>query len=149
MITCGYSWGDEHINSRILSALKTNTTSHVIGLLFDKYEPLTNESSQVKLGLNNPKLSIYASKSAVIGCVFGEWLLKSEPTKDDTINLNLFFDEDGHSNKNEELETEFIGKEIWTGKGEFLLPDFSKLVVFLNAMISDNEIKKQGANVKK
>src|SRR5699024_3388536 len=26
LITCGYSWGDEHINSRMISALKTNTT---------------------------------------------------------------------------------------------------------------------------
>jgi hypothetical protein len=38
LITCGYSWGDEHINERIISALKTNTSSHVIGLIFDKYK---------------------------------------------------------------------------------------------------------------
>jgi hypothetical protein len=149
LITCGYSWGDEHINSRIISALKTNTTSHVIGLVYDKYNQLNENSNIVKIGLGNSKISLYGSRNAVIGCNFGEWVLKSEPSKDDTISLNLYFDEDAHSNKAEKLNIEVTGEEIWTGKGEFILPDFSKLVKFLNTMISDNEIKKLGENVKK
>lgn len=149
LITCGYSWGDEHINSRILSALKTSTTSHVIGLMFDKYDPLKLESKVVKIGLENSKVSIYGSRHCVIGCSFGEWVLKSEPSKDDTVSINLYFDEDAHSNPAEDLKKETTGSEVWTGKGEFILPDFSKLVNFLNSMISDNEIKKLGANVKK
>jgi len=148
LITCGYSWGDEHINSRLISALKTNTTSHVIGLIYDKYELITENCKLVKLGLDNSKISLYGSKSAVIGRNFGDWQLKSEPTKDDTISLNLYFDEDG-STDSEEFKKEFKGTEKWTGKGEFILPDFSNLVIFLNEMISDNEIKKLGANVKK
>lgn len=149
LITCGYSWGDEHINSRILSALKTNTTSHVIGLIYDKYEPIKLESKIVKIGLDNSKVSIYGARSAVIGSKFGEWILKSEPSIDDTISLNLYFDEDGHSNPEEVLKKEMKGSEIWTGKGEFILPDFGKLVIFLNSMINENEIKKLGQNVKK
>lgn len=149
LITCGYSWGDEHINSRIISALKTNTTSHVIGLIFDKFENINEESNVAKIGLENSKISIYASKDAIIGCNFGEWILKSEPSKDDTVNLNLYFDEDAYTDPTEELNKEVKGNEIWSGKGEFLLPDFSKLVRFLNSMISDNEIKKMGQNVKK
>lgn len=149
LITCGYSWGDEHINSRIISSLKTNTTSHVIGLVFDKFEPITNKCKIVKIGLDNPKVSLYGSRSCVIGSNFGEWVLKSEPTKEDTININLYFDEDGHNNPAEQIQKEVIGEEIWTGKGEFILPNFSTLVTFLNNMISDNEIKKLGINVKK
>jgi hypothetical protein len=149
LITCGYSWGDEHINSRIISALKTNTTSHVIGLLFDKYDKITSESSVSKLGLDNSKISLYGSRSAVIGCQFGEWVLKSEPTKEDTINVNLYFDEDAPENPDIQINTETVGGEIWTGKGEFILPDFGKLTQFLNKMINDNEIKKIGENVKK
>ncbi|PWH86689.1 SIR2 family protein [Brumimicrobium oceani] len=149
LITCGYSWGDEHINSRIISALKTNTTSHVIGLLFDKYDKITSESSTVKLGVENSKISLYGSRSAVIGCQFGEWILKSEPTKEDTININLYFDEDAPENPDIELNKETVGGEIWTGKGEFILPDFGKLTKFLNKMINDNEIKKIGENVQK
>jgi hypothetical protein len=149
LITCGYSWGDEHINSRIISALKTNTTSHVIGLLFDKYDKIARESSIVKLGIENSKISLYGSRSAVIGCQFGEWILKSEPTKEDTINVNLYFDEDAPENPNIEINKETVGGEIWTGKGEFILPDFGRLTQFLNKMINDNEIKKIGENVKK
>lgn len=148
LITCGYSWGDEHINSRLISALKTTTTSHVIGLLYDNLDPMTETSNIVKFGLENSKISLYASRSAVIGRNFGNWKLKSEPTKDDTISLNLYFDEDGHVDS-EELKKEFIGTEKWTGSGQFILPDFGKLVKFLNAMIRNNEIKNFGANVKK
>lgn len=149
LITCGYSWGDEHINSRIISALRTNTTTHVIGLIFDKFDKIEVDSKITKIGLENSKISLYASRNAIIGCNFGEWVLKSEPSKDDTINLNLYFDEDAHTNLGEELKKEAKGEEIWTGKGEFILPDFSKLVKFLNSMISDNAIKLLGENVKK
>lgn len=149
LITCGYSWGDEHINSRIISALKTDTTSHVICLYFDKYNQINEESIISKIAKDNPKISLYASRNAIIGCKFGEWVLKSEPTKDDTINLNLYFDEDAHYNPDEELKAEKTGEEIWTGKGDFILPDFGKLVNFLNSMVNENEIKKLGQNVKK
>ena len=149
LITCGYSWGDEHINSRITSALKTNTTSHVIGLLFDKYEKINKESSVSKIGLDNPKVSIYASSSAVIGCNYGEWKLKSEPSTDDTVNLNLYFDEDAAVDPIQDMKKESKGDEVWTGKGEFILPDFGKLVKFLNSMVNENEIKTLGDKFKK
>lgn len=135
LITCGYSWGDEHINSRITSALKTNTTSHVIGLMFDNYDLLKIESKVVKLGLDNPKISIYGSKSAVIGCSYGSWLMRTKPQVSD--NVEQFFK--SHPGAEEE----------WIGTGEFILPDFGKLVNFLNGMVNDNEIRRLGSNVKK
>ncbi|MDT0650832.1 SIR2 family protein [Autumnicola edwardsiae] len=149
LITCGYSWGDEHINSRIISALKTNKSSHVIGLIFDKYDKIDKNANVFKIALDNPKVSVYASRSAVIGRNYGKWKLKSEPSKDDTVNLNLYFDEDGAIDLSEEIKKETKGEEIWTGKGEFILPDFGKLIKFLNSMVSDNEIKNLGENVKK
>ena len=149
LITCGYSWGDEHINSRIVSSLKTPTTSHVIGLIYDNDAPITISNSLSKLGLGNSKISLYGSRSAVIGCKFGEWQLKSEPSKDDTISLNFYFDEDADSDKRDQIGKEMTGEEVWTGKGKFLLPDFKKLVSFLNAMVNDNEIKKLGDHVQK
>ena len=158
LITCGYSWSDEHINSRIVSALKTNTTSHVIGMIYDKYwddkkkdyqYSFTKESALAKIGFDNSKISIYAYRNALIGCKYGDWKLKSEPDKEDTVNINLYFDEDAHSDKGEALETEKIGEEFWTGKGEFKLPDFSKLSIFLNSMINENEIRQLGKDAKK
>ncbi|WP_291276176.1 SIR2 family protein, partial [Flavobacterium sp.] len=149
LITCGYSWSDEHINSRIVSALKTNTTSHVIGLIFDKCDKIDEKSNISKIGFENPKISVYASRNAIIGCNFGEWVLKAEPSKEDSVNIDLYFDEDAAIDPKDEKGTESTGNEVWTGKGEFILPDFSKLANFLNSMVSDNEIKKLGENVKR
>lgn len=149
LITCGYSWGDEHINSRIVSALKTNTTSHVIALYYDRYDKIDEQSKVVKIGFDNPKISIYASNSAVIGCNFGNWKIKSEPSKEDSVNIDLYFDEDGALDEDAIKGTETKGEEDWKGTGEFVLPDFGKLVKFLNSMVNENEIKKIGENVKK
>lgn len=149
LITCGYSWGDEHINSRIISALKTNTTSHVIALFYDKYNKISSQSKIAQIGLDNPKISIYASNTAVIGCNYGEWKLKNEPSKEDSVNIDLYFDEDGAIDEDAVKGNQNRGEEDWKGTGEFTLPDFGKLVTFLNSMVSDNEIKKIGENVKK
>lgn len=143
LITCGYSWGDEHINSRIISALKTNTTSHVIGLIYDKYKnkegkiefSLTPESKLSELAKSNSKISVYGGRNAIIGCNFGEWAIKAIPNTEDETDLYFNLDK--------------MESDKWTGKGEFLLPNFSSLVTFLNSMVTDNEIKKLGENVKK
>tara|TARA_R110001592_G_scaffold162584_3_gene396147 strand:- start:24704 stop:25993 length:1290 start_codon:yes stop_codon:yes gene_type:complete len=151
LFTCGYSWGDEHINERIISALKTKTSSHVIGLLYDKFKDQTSASPNyhleevdgiAKIALNNPKISFYGYRHAVIGCRQGQWRLRTEPSKDDTVQVNLYYDEDGP-----EIDTA-TGVETWTGLGEFVLPDFSNLVSFLDQMIAYNEIKELGNNAK-
>ncbi|MCE7700300.1 MAG: hypothetical protein K8E24_016190, partial [Methanobacterium paludis] len=73
-----------------------------------------------------------------IGCQYRKWKLKNEPDKLDTININLYFDEDAHC-VDEETGIEKIGDEIWTGEGEFILPDFCKFVKFLNSWVIENE----------
>lgn len=149
LITCGYSWGDEHINSRILSALRTNTTSHVISLFFDKYEKINVDSNISKIGLHNSKISVYASTNVVVGCKYGQWKLKSEPSIEDTINVNHYFDEDAPLIETEELNKEVKGDEQWTGLGEFKLTDFGALVSFLKQMLSDDDILTISKNGKK
>jgi SIR2-like domain len=64
LITCGYSWGDEHINARIVSSLKTQTTSHVIGLIYDDDSPMEIASKLSKLGLENSKISLSMAHEA-------------------------------------------------------------------------------------
>ncbi|SOD12260.1 SIR2 family protein [Pedobacter xixiisoli] len=149
LITCGYSWGDEHINSRILSALKTNTTSHVLALFYDKYDKITIESNISKIGLQTSKISVYATSHAIIGCKYGKWRLKSEPNNDDTINVNQYFDEDAPILESEELNKEYKGEEKWTGEGEFKLSDFGNLVSFLQIMLNEDDIIKLSKNGKK
>ena len=147
LITCGYSFGDEHINERLFTALQTNTSAHVIALYYDiiwkdgkKHGYELSESSDIcKMAKANRKISIYGCRNAIIGCQFGEWQLKREPDKEDTINVSEYFDEDGFDAE-PSIQEEKKGEELWTGKGELFIPDFSKFVNFLQSMIFQDEI---------
>lgn len=149
LIICGYSFGDEHINERILTALKSNTSAHVYALFYDivrkggkKDYSLAEDSNLAKLAKANGKMSIFGCRSAIIGCQYGRWKLKREPDKDDTLNVNLYFDEDGPSNTADPTMVEKKGEENWTGEGELKLPDFVKFVTFLQSMILQTNINR-------
>lgn len=155
LIVCGYSFGDEHINARIETALRTNTTAHVVFLYFDKYWctdsncykfRLDENDKLYKSAINNSKISVYGIKGAVIGGKYGEWQLKNEPDNDDTVNINLYFDEEFDDSK--EKNGEEIGTEKWTGNGDFILTDFSKLTKFLSSLMTVNEIHTWSQNAK-
>ena len=145
LIVCGYSFGDEHINERINTALSVNPLGHVYVLLYDikwdkdrniKKYSFAKDSDLAKMAISNSKISVFASRSAVIGGVYGNWKLKREPDKDDSININTYFDEDAYMNENDKVGENII--QSWTGEGELILPDFSKFVDFLKSMIVVN-----------
>ena len=158
LIICGYSFCDEHINERIITSLKSNPKSHVVGLYYDEtwknssgnwvpeYE-LSSESAVCSLAKTVNNLSIYGMRSAVIGCKLGKWKLGSEPDRSDTPNLNLYFDEDAPFDVELEINTEKKGDETWTGEGKFVLPDFKQFVGFLNSMTWSNHIEEMGRDV--
>jgi hypothetical protein len=142
LITCGYSFGDEHINERIITAVKANPSTYVCALYYDivrskekKQYSLTESSPVSKLAKENSKISVFGCRSAIIGGQFGTWKLKREPDKNDAIHVSLYFDEDGHSNPDEEINKESKGTEQWTGEGDLRLPDFKYFVEFLQSMI--------------
>ncbi|GBD95934.1 hypothetical protein BMS3Abin06_00814 [bacterium BMS3Abin06] len=125
LIVCGYSFSDQHINEAILTALEKAKASHVIGLYYDD---IRQDSPVAELAKKQPKLSVYGRRNAVIGGKYGNWKLKTEPSKDDSIVIDLYFDEDaalpiGGSSSD----------HIWTGEGTFKLPDFEHFVTFLSA----------------
>ncbi|MFA7290587.1 MAG: hypothetical protein WC055_17085, partial [Melioribacteraceae bacterium] len=93
-----------------------------------------------KLAISNSKISALGLKSAIIGKQLGKWKLRKEPDKDETPQVNDYFDEDGYTNNKEEINKEAKGEEKWTGEGKFILPDFSKFVKFLNSMIVENTL---------
>lgn len=152
LFICGYSFGDSHINEVILSALKTNTTSHVFVLYYDEYKDkngnkeyaLQKDSTLSRIAKETKKISVYGMRNAVVGGVFGTWKLKNEPDKEDTININLYFDEDAAIDETAGIVVETVdnkitkGNETWTGKGRFILPNFANFVNFLTTMIIDN-----------
>lgn len=145
LFVCGYSFGDDHINERILAGLRNGVTSHVYVLFYDKawngdnpYYTLTDNCKMAQIALANPRISVFGCRNAVVGGKYGEWKLKREPDKDDDINISLYFDEDAPENASALLKEEQIGNEEWTGKGNLKITDFSKLVIFLQSMIVNN-----------
>ena len=147
LITCGYSFSDEHINERILTALSTNSSTHIYALFFDinknekegtKSYTLEEYHDLSKLAKSNSKVSVYGCRSAIIGCQYGDWELKKEPSNDDTLNINLYYDEDAFDSEVDKKEKK-MGTEIWTGKGDLILPNFENLVGFLRNMIYDTD----------
>lgn len=144
LITCGYSFGDDHINERITTALKSNISAHIYVLNYDiewadgkkSGYSFKDDTSLCKMAKQNNKISIYSSRNAVIGSQFGTWKLKREPDKEDAIQVDWYFDADGYTSLSEEIGVEKINEEQWTGEGELTIPDFSKFVKFLQSVIS-------------
>jgi hypothetical protein len=117
LIILGYSFGDEHINERIITALNSKTTAHVFVLFYDKIGKdnysLKESSVIAKLAMENSKLTVLGFKNAVIGSIYGEWKIKK-------------------NYENEDIKDFFELKE--SDDGELILSDFSKFVNFLLSM---------------
>lgn len=142
LFVCGYSFGDEHINERILSGLRSESTSHVYVFYYDivwegnnKTYSFTEDCPLAQLALSNTRVSVLASRNAVLGGRYGQWRLKREPDASEKANISLYFAEDKAEDSTASVGEEQAGSEIWTGEGELILPDFAKLVAFLQSMI--------------
>ncbi|GAA0410484.1 SIR2 family protein [Cocleimonas flava] len=147
LITCGYSFGDKHINERIATSLRRGANSHVIAMYYDKVidkdgkavfelADTTNALQEMAIHGTGGKMSVYGLRHAVIGGKLGEWRLRGEPKIEDLIRVSQYFDEDGAIPLEETGEHK--GGERWEGTGEFCLPDFCKLTEFLNDLSSSD-----------
>lgn len=76
LIVCGYSFGDEHINEMILTALNRSRSSSVFALEFKELKEEDVLSSEI--AKKSSKISVYAKKTAVIGCKYDSWDEKSD-----------------------------------------------------------------------
>ena len=62
LITCGYSFGDEHINERILTALNSNSSTHIYALYYDiRWEEIGDD-------VNKKSIKKYNLSDLHIGC---------------------------------------------------------------------------------
>lgn len=77
LISCGFSYRDQHINEVIDQALRANPTASVHALLYGNLEEY-RDASQLALGLAN--LSVFAQESAIIGGLQGIWSEPNDPT---------------------------------------------------------------------
>lgn len=145
LITCGYSFGDKHINERIVTSLRRGANSHVIAMYYDEYvdednnkayglADVTNDVRNMAIHDTKGKMSVYGLRHAVIGGKPGKWQLRNEPKVDDLIRVSQYFDEDGAIPP--EVTGVHKGGEKWEGTGEFRLPDFRRLTEFLNDLSS-------------
>lgn len=128
LFVCGYSFGDQHINEVLTTALEKTSTSHVVVLFYDKVTGVEgdiiydlDEDCEIKtLALSNSRLSVYGMTSAVIGGKYGTWKLKNHTSNDDdAVILDLYF-EDNYSaegripiNAFTKLKSYQDSKKIW------------------------------------
>jgi len=70
LITCGYSFGDQHINSVIFSALENRPTAHVISL---QYQDINDDL--IRWAKKRFNLTVLGANAAIVGGELGTWKL--------------------------------------------------------------------------
>lgn len=126
LVTCGFSFGDQHINSLILESLDRNSHAHVICLNFDE---MAADSPIAKLALERTNFLAIARNSAVISRKWGEWRLSAPIDFKTAPFMDVAFD------SNAEVET---SKQSLTGS--MRLGDFVQFCKFLESMEMPGEI---------
>lgn len=94
LITCGYSFGDEHINERITTALKSNVSAHIYVLNYDiewndgkKLYSFNEDSPLAIMAKCNNKISVFSSRSVVIAGQTHEKITSHPPSSPQDENL--------------------------------------------------------------
>ncbi|WP_041286707.1 SIR2 family protein [Desulfomonile tiedjei] len=126
LITCGYSFGDEHINAVLYGALDNRPTANIIALQFQE---LKEKDDLVREALRRPNLSVVGPNAAVISANWGHWQLTQPVDRKTCAFMDMGFDsnampEDGGSpaNRTDDLT------------GKMRLGDFNWFCRFLKAM---------------
>jgi hypothetical protein len=71
LVTCGYSFRDDHINATLLQALEGNPTAVCFALL---YGPLNSYGKAIDAATRRANLTVLAADEAIIGTKRGCWL---------------------------------------------------------------------------
>ena len=76
LVTCGYSFADQHLNEVILHGLRSNPTAVCFGLV---YGPRAAYENVILKAIRHPNLSLLAADGAVLGGVEGNWRVDEQP----------------------------------------------------------------------
>jgi hypothetical protein len=113
LVTCGYSFSDEHLNEILFQSLRSNPRLAVTALLFDSLESESVKRNLVQVTEGITNLTVYGPDGAVVGGCFGTWLPPPEKPPSGVTSWPFWSDE----------------------KGTFRLGDFTHFVEFLRAFL--------------
>jgi hypothetical protein len=126
LITCGYSFSDDHIKSILFTGLDNQNTSNTVALSFTS---IKEEDDIVRDALKRRNFTVIAPNAAVISGVWGTWQL-TQPVDHKTHSfMDIAFD----SNAEQENGGDSDG-EIKKLTGEMRLGDFNWFCRFLTIM---------------
>lgn len=105
LVLSGYSFNDGHLNDVIVSALKSNPTAMVLGLMYGNFYHNGTEKypEAYRLAKNQHNLNIWTDDAAIIGTNYGEWFYKQHDDDDNEILSfvkNIPIDEGNRCNSN-------------------------------------------------
>jgi len=75
LITCGYSFHDDHINANLMESLRSNPTSILFALV---YGELNNYPEAIGIAELTSNFNLYARDEAIIGTKRGIWVEKKD-----------------------------------------------------------------------
>ncbi|HDS1201891.1 TPA: SIR2 family protein [Shewanella algae] len=75
LVSCGYSFADQHLNEVIMNGLRSNSTAICFGLLYGERAQYTEA---VNCALRQPNLSILAADGAILGTLNKDWNRSSQ-----------------------------------------------------------------------
>ena len=129
LLTCGYSYSDEHINAEILDSLSNRPSAHVVAL---KYGDLAPTDPLANWAEERQNLMAVARNAAVIGGRYGEWRLQRAVDVRTSSFMDIAFDSDA--------APPLDGKETESGSAELAgrmrLGDFIWFCRFLGNMVT-------------
>jgi hypothetical protein len=115
LVTCGFSFGDEHINNVIFSAIENRPRTHVYSLQF---EDIADGHDLVQRGLRQRNLLVVCPKAGIIGGRRADWRLEV-PAR----FVDIVFELDPSTGPSAAPKT-----------GQMRLGDFTKFCEFLRSM---------------
>ena len=122
IITCGYSWSDEHINAVIRAALDTHPANHAIALI---YEDLADLPHLCTLAQDRENLVVVGPRQGILKRDRAEWALPRQIDDATASFVDIAFDSDA-------VPDDGAGPV----PGEMRLGDFNTFCRFLVAMDS-------------
>ena len=132
LISCGYSFGDEHINALIFSVLENRRTSNMIVLQFGD---LSVEHPLVKWGKERKNFMVLGANGGVIGGRWGTWRLLNPVDNQTHSFMDTAFDSDA-------CKPDSTDASLEEGRsGRMRIGDFNWFCKFLNTMKIKSEDK--------